>query len=249
MSAKTSAGRREAFFRALAETGNQTISAERAKVSRSWVSLHRANDPAFCAAMEAAIVQARERLLAVKAASPARVGAIAKWSHIGGEELVIRGSRGRVAQVSRARVKQWTAATERRFLSMLAASCNVKMACAATGLSPASAYNHRNRWPEFARSWDAALEDGYVTVESALLELAAISFGQAGPDYTLPVPPMTAEQGLQLLSLHRARVSGRGALPGAVMRRPTEAETNAAIVKQLKSLHRKMLKQERAGTP
>jgi hypothetical protein len=32
MSAKTSKGRTEAFFTALAETGNQTISAERARL-------------------------------------------------------------------------------------------------------------------------------------------------------------------------------------------------------------------------
>ena len=35
MSAKTSTARRAAFFTALAETGNQTISAERARVARS----------------------------------------------------------------------------------------------------------------------------------------------------------------------------------------------------------------------
>lgn len=36
MSARTSAARRRAFFVALAATGNQTLAAERAKVSRSW---------------------------------------------------------------------------------------------------------------------------------------------------------------------------------------------------------------------
>lgn len=35
MTAKASPARIEAFFQALAETGNQTIAAERAKVSRS----------------------------------------------------------------------------------------------------------------------------------------------------------------------------------------------------------------------
>jgi hypothetical protein len=35
MSRKTSTARREAFFRALAETGNQTLAAERAKIHRA----------------------------------------------------------------------------------------------------------------------------------------------------------------------------------------------------------------------
>ena len=47
MSRKTSPARRAAFLKALSETGNQTIAAERAKVSRSWVQLHRSTDPAF----------------------------------------------------------------------------------------------------------------------------------------------------------------------------------------------------------
>ena len=44
--------RRAAFLQALAETGNRTIAAARAKVSQSWVTLHRAEDPGFRAAMD-----------------------------------------------------------------------------------------------------------------------------------------------------------------------------------------------------
>jgi hypothetical protein len=55
MSAKTSAARRAAFMAAVAETGNRTLAAERAKVSASWVTLHRATDPAFKAELEAAV--------------------------------------------------------------------------------------------------------------------------------------------------------------------------------------------------
>lgn len=47
MTAKFGEARRRAFLAALRETGNQTLAAERAKVSRSWVQSHRANDPAF----------------------------------------------------------------------------------------------------------------------------------------------------------------------------------------------------------
>ena len=47
MSKKITATRCAAFLKALAETGNQTLAAERAKVSRSWVVLHRGRDAAF----------------------------------------------------------------------------------------------------------------------------------------------------------------------------------------------------------
>ena len=41
MVAKTSPARRAAFLRALAASGKRALAAERAKVSRSWVMLHR----------------------------------------------------------------------------------------------------------------------------------------------------------------------------------------------------------------
>ncbi len=59
MSKKFSAQRKNAFLRYLSQTGNQTLSAERAKVSRSWVRLHRSSDPAFDAACREAIEEAK----------------------------------------------------------------------------------------------------------------------------------------------------------------------------------------------
>ena len=204
MSARTSKARTEAFFTALAETGNQTISAERARVSRSWVTLHRSTDPAFKARMEACIAEARARL--------SRVGAVTsdgKWANINGEKLVVRGSRGRRVQVSRARLKQWTAAEEARFLAALSATCNVKLACREVGLSVASAHGHRHRWPEFSTRWDAAEEEGYWRLENAMLENAMISLDPQAFDYledwepALPIEPMTPDQCLSLLHMHK----------------------------------------------
>ncbi len=62
MSKKTSEARKSAFFTALAETGNQTISAERAGVSRSWVVQQQAADAAFRAEMDSCIAAANARL-------------------------------------------------------------------------------------------------------------------------------------------------------------------------------------------
>lgn len=164
MSAKTSAARRNAFFHALAETGNQTISAERARVSRSWVTLHRASDPAFHARMEACIGEARLRINAAAVVSPG-----GKWRYLEGEELVIRGSNGRRAQISRARLRQWTAATERVFLRTIASTANVRAACKEAGLSVPSAYVHRRKYDRFAERWDEALEIGEAKLEFVLV--------------------------------------------------------------------------------
>jgi hypothetical protein len=228
MSARTSACRRAAFFSALAATGNQTIAAERAKVSRSWVSLHRAADSAFRTAMEDAIAQARARLRG--ADSPVPPGL---WSDIDGEELVIRGSNGRRAQISRARVKQWTARVEASFLRALAASCNVKAACAAVGLTPASAYNRRNRWPDFDARWREALETGYVKLELALIENACNSLTRAETDLEAPMPPMRVADAIQLLHMHKHQVRGIGGRPGRVARWPDIEDVRAEVSRKI----------------
>ena len=45
-------------------------------------------------------------------------------------------ARGRRVQIARARVKQWTPRVEDRFLATLAATCNVKAACAEVRMTP-----------------------------------------------------------------------------------------------------------------
>lgn len=127
MSAKISAARRAAFLKALRETGNQTIAHERAKVSRSWVQLHRSTDPQFKADVAAAVAGARADLSRADGRRPP-----SGWGFLDGEELVVKGSGGsgggRRVQIARARVKQWTPRIEDRFLATLGATCNVKAA-------------------------------------------------------------------------------------------------------------------------
>jgi hypothetical protein len=243
MSAKISRQRRTAFLRALSETGNQTIAAERAKVSRSWVCLHRSTDAAFDAACRAAIEDARRLLEALPAnrvgsphappdptsplppiasrrvpPSPAKGGGARTWRYHEGVELVVRGTGGsgggKRVQIGRARVKQWTPRAEARFLAVLAATCNVRAACAEVGMWPPSAYNHRKRWITFAEAWDRALLDGFSALEAALVEAGCNLFSKrgraadedetAGPE--LRIVAMTAEHALALLNLHKRMV-------------------------------------------
>lgn len=201
MADKMSSVRVEAFFAALAETGNQTISAERARVSRSWVVSRQKRDPEFRARMYACITQAEARLLALHVATPPR-----HWDAEGGEALVIRGCGRRRAQVARVKLNQWSPAMEARFLTHLAASCNVERAAQAIGVSRESAYARRARWQGFAERWQEALEIGYIRLEFVLIENACNMLERIEPDLDAPIPPMTVDQVLLYLSLHRKTV-------------------------------------------
>ena len=228
MSAKTSAARRRAFFRALAETGNQTISAERARVSRSWVTLHRASDPAFRTRLEACIADARERIRAASSIKPAR-----KWAYLDGEELVIRGTNGRRAQVSRARLRQWTAATERVFLRTLAATANVRAACREAGLSVPSAYVHRSKYNSFAERWDEALDIAETRLDFALVTGCSNALGGGDPEIDCEGPlPTSFDQIFMVLRAHKKYRRRTTKLP----RPRTTEELRADILKKVRAI-------------
>lgn len=204
MSAKMSAARKAAFFEALRETGNQTLAAEAAKVSRSWVTLHRSQDSEFRRAMDEAVAGARARLGAHPERRPP-----SGWGFLDGEELVVKGTGGsrstgsgqgggRRVQIARARLHQWTPRIEDRFLAALAATGNAAAAYAEVGMSKGSAYGHRNRWPGFARRWDEAVDLAGIRLEFALIEFAANPF-------SAPELPEPAD-----LSIVRARPAGAG---------------------------------------
>lgn len=213
MAAKMCGKRRAAFLAALAATGNRTLAAERAKVSRSWVRLHRSTDPAFRAEMEAAVAASARRL-----GGASGVGPDGAWRAQVGEELAVRGCNGRWLQVARARLRQWTPRVEARFLRSLAASCNVKRACADVGLSPQSAYDHRNRWPAFAERWDVAIEEGYDRIATAIVASAGAMLGDADMEPEAAIGPMTFGDAIRTLGLNRHRATGEGRAMGRVRR-------------------------------
>ena len=237
MTKKTNIARREAFFKALAETGNQTISAERARVSRSWVTLHRSTDPEFKAQMEAAIAEAKARLTGSISQAPD-----AAWSDIDGEELVVRGSGGsgggRLVQVARARLKQWTPNVEKQFLRTLAATCNVKAACKTVGMSPASAYVRRAKWKSFDERWEEALEIGYARLEMVLLENGCNMLEVVEVDPDAPMPPMSVDQAIQVMGLRRRQVLKEGRGVHRRNRRRTLDEARGSIQRKIDAIVR-----------
>ena len=64
----------------------------------------------------------------------------------------------------------WTHARRARFLECLAATANVKLACAVVGLSRQSAYRLQARDPAFAAAWDDALREAHEAAVRAFLE-------------------------------------------------------------------------------
>lgn len=212
MSPKTLAARRALFLRALRETGNVTLSAERARVARSWVHNQRKRDPEFDAACRAAVAAAREAFAALGTRRPP-----SGWGYLDGAELVVKAATGRRVQITRARPDQWTPSAEARFLQVLAATCNVKAACSAVGLSTTSAYHRRRRWPAFARRWDEAIAEGYMRLEAALLEAGCNLFSPERLAPPAKLPPVSVAEAIQLLQMHKHQVHGLGRPPG---RRP-----------------------------
>ena len=121
---------------------------------------------------------------------------------------------GKRVQIGRAREKQWTPRIEKRFLSALAATCNVKAACAEVGMWPPSAYNHRRRWPAFDALWKQAEEIGYLRIEAALVEEGCNLFSEREVEHDIRIEGMTVWDAMQLLHMHKHQVRGIGGRPG-----------------------------------
>ena len=263
MTAKFGEARRRAFLLALEATGNQTLAAERAKVSRSWVTLHRSGDAAFRRAMDQAVAAAKERLV-LRQAQDARPGCKPPtgWGYLDGEELVVKGAGGsalrdaagaapqddpstgsgrarRRVQIARARIKQWSPRVEKRFLETLSATCNVKAACAEVGLTPASAYAHKKRWQGFADRWKQALEDGYTQLEAGLI-FAAGNFLSGEPEVG-PITGVTMTHALEIWEARERQKKAQSARRRSRnwwVREPSIEEVRAELLRKVEAIKR-----------
>ena len=223
------APRKRAVLAGLRHWGNVTLAAERAKVSRSWVERHRGLDPAFDAACREAIASALDALNSSDRTAPSR-----GWGTLDGVELVVRGAPGRRQQVRRARLHGWSPSVERRFLSVLAATCNAKAACAEVGLTQASAYHHRTLWPAFAKRWDDAIEGGGERLETGLVEAGCNLFSDTEQPPEATVSSITAAEALHQLYMYKRRMTGFGKRQGGPYKVASNAEIIAALEKRLR---------------
>lgn len=236
MTARMSETRRAAFLKALETCGNQTLAAERTCVSRSWVCKERGLNPQFDSDCRRVIASAQARLRQAEGDRPPE-----GWGHLDGVELVVRGTGGsgggRRVQIARARAGQWTARTERRFLSVLAATGNAEAAYRAAGKSKGSAYSHRKRWAGFERQWREAAETACVRLEFGLAAYAMNPF--SSPELPDPAPvSMTPDQALHSLHMNKRRLFGLGKRPGARGRPPGIEEVTGQVVRLVEAVKR-----------
>ena len=201
---------------ALARTANVRLALSETGISACWAYRRRRADADFDTRWRAA-VRAGRRALAQAAAALARdpraprPGAAAT--------LTVVGSSGKgTLRLARVKPSTFTPARRAAFLDALRATCNVKAAARATGVSAHGAYNAYHADAAFRTAWQAALADGRVHLEMALLGAARALFDPAvdGPSGTpaaraaAPIAPggvtgMDAKVALQLLRLHGPR--------------------------------------------
>lgn len=169
---------------------------------------------------------------------------------MGKEENIGRGNKRR-KQVRKVRKGGWTAERRQAFLDHLAGCSNVTRAVKAVGLSNAAAYELRARDPAFAAAWDEALEVGYTTLESMMIERAAGAQGGYAPGETA-VPDagaMDSELALSLLRLRRAIPRTRTGLHGPRPRKAGLDELAEAILAKLEILSRRRKASRARGKP
>jgi hypothetical protein len=201
----------EAFLKALHRTGNVRLSAREAGVKYGTIQHRRAGHPDFASRWDIALVDAHARFHAAggKAgpAMPRRAASALRTA--GGEPMVVRTKSGRL-QVRPACRGKLTKAAEQLFLQALSATANIRLSAAAAGASFAAFYRRRRQNPAFAREMRLALEMGWERLREAMLAAGMPESHEddAWPENDPPpIPPLTADQALQLLFLHDKSVN------------------------------------------
>lgn len=225
-----------AFLQALAQTGNTREAARLCGLNRSMLTKRRAKDPVFAAEWEAAVAVGQG---AARTPPPAATAAVRRPDY-----RPVRLANGRV-QLRRAKPRSLDRAAEQAFLAALSATANVRLAARAAGFSHSAFYARARTDPGFARELRLALALGYERLEAALIHSftadahAHDAWRHNAPP---PIPPMTPEQAIQLLTLHQKEVR-LGGTPPLMRRRANEPE--AALTMRLVLMHEHRMQRER----
>ena len=83
-------------------------------------------------------------------------------------ELVLQ--EGNQAKLRDATKRDWTKKKESAFLTVLAETCNVTLACSQAGVSISAAYARRKKYAAFRAAWGEAIAVAYRRLELMLLE-------------------------------------------------------------------------------
>lgn len=186
------------FLKQLRLSGNVREAARVLGVHRSCFTKRRAKHPVFAVEWIAALAVADANAHAgVAVNAPARTGT-PRAVVVKGRLQLRRATRGRLTQAAR-----------QAFLTALSVSANIRLAAAAAGFSHSAFYRLRERDPGFAREMRRALAEGYENLELALLaRIDPCSFADDGWSHNEQpeMPPLTADQMIQLLHLHQKEV-------------------------------------------
>lgn len=226
------AGRRCAdLLAALARTANVRLALQECGVSACWAYRRRRVDPDFDRRWRTAVAAGRRRLARAAARRAADVGAPTPAA--AGQTVVGSSGKGTI-RLERAKPCSFTDAKQARFLQALRATCNVRAAARSAGVSAHGAYSRFHADAAFRAEWLAALEDGRVHLEMALIAAARAAAEQPRGPEALPPDPgalagMDAAAALQLLRLHRP-VDARGRGRGQWVKPADPEATRAAIL-------------------
>ena len=153
------------------------------------------------------------------------------------------------AKAVRAPKRAWTQERRACFLDTLAATANVRMAAAATGMGCQGVYQLRARDAAFAGLWDAALDQGYARLESELLSTAlgeredrrvAGAINAIDPDGDRAAAgPIDQELALRMLALKRSD-GARRTLQNRSYKLVPIADVEAALAKQLAIVEKRL---------
>jgi len=168
------------------------------------------------------------------------------------DDPVIQGGCGRSLMERQPQDKNVTDEQRQAFLDALAGSCNVRQAAAEGGFAPSTAYKIRQRDAAFAAAWQAAIETGYVRLETALVERAILTIETSrddAPDAPPAVGAMTVAQAIDLMNKHRASVEGGRAKRVRLnaRQRPTAEETDAEILRRIAVIERQRARPDERG--
>ena len=142
------------------------------------------------------------------------------------------------ARVPQPRDRHWRG----RFLDTLVTTSDVTRAATAAGMTLSHAYRLRRTEPEFARQWQAALEDGYLH-----LELELVRRLREGDFKTADGEKYDFTNAIRLLASQRS--SSKGSAP-ARERDVSVAEVRASIDRKIEDIRRRMARAAAAeGSP
>ncbi len=224
------AAQNAAFLAVLRRTGNAREAASTLGYNRSTFTKRRAAHPAFAAKWEAALALANAALnLPSRLREESGEGSAKNAAISTGSPTTTRTANGRL-QLRRPPANRLDHAAEQAFLAALSATANIRLSAAAAGFSHSAFYARRKASPAFAREMRLALAVGYETVESALIA-GSLSGSHDHDEWRHnappPIPPMTADQALQLLHLHNRTVHLQQEPPHIKRRRGESSEAQS----------------------